>query len=176
VKFKGRDAVDGVRVKERERHRDLDLYARGGSGRQPKHKEVRNTTPERAHVREAIVREPARQVKVRESDSSERKVHRIDSGRTKVERQPVKVRKIDSKQTKIERQPVKVRKVESTLTKLRKALTKRVKEQKADTKRVKQARSTKSRSSAKQVKKQVAPKVRTKNQGRSPATRRRVSR
>jgi hypothetical protein len=157
VKLKGGDVIDGVRVKAREANAELDLYSRGG--RVPVKYKAEGGDDVR--VRKATDEEPAGRIKVHERDNESVKVRKIETSepRTReVESRPVKVDKNG-------REPVKAPKTEA----------KQVTVRKTESKKAEQSRIEKAKSSAGSTTKQVAPKVRTQNQGRSPATRRRLS-
>lgn len=162
VKFKTGDVVDGVRVKAREATREFDLYSRGG--RAPvKYKTEGDVDRRDVNVRTPVTDRPESRIKIYEPDSKSVNVRKIDKSEPKVR--------------KVEKQPVKVEKAEKTwreALKKVKSEVRNIKAQKKESKETAPSRVEKVKTSTTSTK-QVAPRVRTKNQGRSPATRRRLS-
>jgi hypothetical protein len=158
VKFKDGDVIDGVRVKAREANRDFDLYSRAGKRTPVRYKGEREDN-ERVRVRKAITDAPEGRTKVHRRENESTTVRKVEKSRPN---RP-KVRKVESK-------PARVEKVEQPRRKPEKVHETEAKQQKQS-----KAAKVKVRNSTRSTRKPVAPKVRTKNQGRSPATRRRVS-
>jgi hypothetical protein len=159
VKIKHGNIVDGVQVKSRQRTGDLDLYSRREPRGTVKYKETgaRNIekTPRTA---------PAEVERSRTTET--RQIRHKQTEAPKAEKAPVDIRKPDTKR----------KSSESKATQVLKSLRKALSSQQGSTANKQLKSASGSKRSSESSKKKVAPKVRTKNQGRSPATRRRVSR
>ncbi len=166
VKIRNVPAVDPDRVKTKQKVRDFNLY----SVREPKGKtevpESSRRPDEKVRIIDATARAVTKQ-KVRDRAVEPPEPPRVEKSREhqaeppEAARKPSKIEKVSPKVT--EKRVTK----ESLVTRLKRAVKKVTKsDSKATTKKAATNKATK----------KVAPKVRTKNQGRSPSTRRRVSR
>jgi hypothetical protein len=178
VRLKSGHAVDGVRVKSKQKTRDRDLYARRERRGTTKYKRTPTENTRQVEVKRAIA-EPTR-VKSRDRRAEPEPTRQTRIKKTKHTRTEPARSDVKSVKARKARTPKK----ESTLTKIVRTIkksTERSRKPKAakvtrESKKSKESKAAKVTRQTSKSSKKVAPKVRTKNQGRSPATRRRVSR